>query len=291
MRVLVLVVLAGCASSADVGSVTSDVVHGADADARGDAVVRLEIAHPESGTMELCSGTLVAPNLVLTARHCVAVRDASKPSPTCTAGGWTDTPDQFYASDVAAGGISVIVGSSIAASGSSGVVGDAPFPTFDDAPAAAKGIRIVDDGSNAMCGHDVAVIVLDRALANPTTSIRPTAPVMGERLTAVGWGRTQDGYPLTKQMRTGIPVLAASAGVFSYTRAGGSVLKATLTDGELGVGESVCNGDSGGPLLDADGKIVGIVSRVASNGSVRCVDTSVVYSAASHWQDLVARAQ
>lgn len=195
-------------------------------------------------------------------------------------------------SDVAAGGIDVIFGRAIAASdGSGGVVGDAPFPSFDEAPVAAKGLRVVDDGSSAMCGHDVAVIELDRALTNPTTTIRATAPVLGELLTAVGWGRTQDGYPRTKQMRTEIPVLASNAGVFSYTRASGSILRATLADGELGVGESVCNGDSGGPLFDVDGKIVGIVSRIASNGSVRCVDTPVVYSAAWKWADLVASAR
>lgn len=291
MRWLVLLVLAGCASPAEVGSTTADVVHGADADARGDAVVRLEITHPESGTKELCSGTLVAPNLVLTARHCVAVRDASRPSPTCTADGWTDTPDQAYVTDVAASGIDVIVGRSIAASAGTGVVGDAPAPSFGDAPVAAKGLRIVDDGSSAMCGHDVAVLVLDRALGSPTTSIRRTAPVVGESLTAIGWGRTQDGYPPSKQMRTGIPVLAIGAGLFTYTRASGAILKAALSDGELGAGESVCNGDSGGPLLDPDGKIVGVVSRIASNGSVRCVDTPVVYSAAWRWQDLVTSAR
>ena len=288
MRWLFLFLLAGCAASTT-GTSSEEVVRGVAADARGDAVVRLEIDHAEHGTKELCSGTLLAPDVVLTARHCLAVRDLAQPRPACRAGSWVDTPDSAYVGNVAPGAIHVIIGRSIATDPSGGVVGGAAAPSFDGAPVAAVGTRIVDDGAGEMCGHDVAVIVLDHAVDAPTTSIREAPPVVGEKLTAVGWGRTENGYPLAKQMRTGIPVLAVGAGLFTYTRASGAVLSAALVDGELAVGESVCNGDSGGPLLDDAGMVVGVVSRTVQNGSVRCVDTPVVYSQASAWRGLTGR--
>lgn len=289
MRWLSLLLLAGCAASTTTTS-SDEVVRGEVADARGDAVVRLEIDHRESGAKELCSGTLVAPDVVLTARHCIAVRDLAQPRPECRAGAWVDTPDSVYVGNVPPGAIHVITGRSIAADPAGGVVGGAAAPSFDGAPVAAVGARIVDDGAGSMCGHDVAVIVLDHPVDAPTTSIRPGPPVVGERLTAVGWGRTESGYPLAKQMRTDIPVLAVGAGLFTYTRSNGTVLSAALAEGELAVCESVCNGDSGGPLLDDAGLVVGVVSRTVQNGSVRCVDTPVVYSQAVAWRGLVGRA-
>lgn len=60
--------LAGCASEELVAQNESDIYGGTE-EAASDAVVALRIAWPLK--TETCTATLVAPNLVLTARHCV----------------------------------------------------------------------------------------------------------------------------------------------------------------------------------------------------------------------------
>jgi hypothetical protein len=108
---------------------------------------------------------------------------------------------------------------------------------------------------------------------------------VGEELTAVGWGFTDQTsasgqlvLPLHRMQRRGVAVLGGERDVITYRRHSGDEIIAGAMQDEFIVGESVCNGDSGGPLFDADGKIVGITSRRVSMISVRCVDSPVVFS-------------
>ena len=76
----------------------------------------------------------------------------------------------------------------------------------------------------------------------------------GETVTAIGWGVTGNGLPPSvRQQRGGIPILA----IGPATDAAGY----GVAPDELEIGESICEGDSGGPLLDAAGAIVGVASR------------------------------
>ena len=56
-----------------VARVSAAIIDGTSSDASQDAVVRLVIVDPtNSATDTVCTGTLVAPDIVLTARHCVS---------------------------------------------------------------------------------------------------------------------------------------------------------------------------------------------------------------------------
>ena len=87
-----------------------------------------------------------------------------------------------------------------------------------------------------------------------------------------------------------IAVLALDNTVVEYRRQNGAIVRTVTLEGELAVGESACFGDSGGPLFDAAGLVVGIASRTPDNVSQRCVDTTVVYSWAGFRAGLVAEA-
>lgn len=136
----------------------------------------------------LCTGALIAPTVVLTARHCVSVT--------------------AEAVDCAA---------------RRNVFGDHSPSWFEvtasedalNAPADARVSRVlVPDGTN-LCGADVAVLVLDRPLRGITPlAVETRAPRAGDAVTVVGYGRRGDSGRAgvgTRYTRSDVRVTAVSA--------------------------------------------------------------------------------
>jgi V8-like Glu-specific endopeptidase len=96
-------------------------------------------------------------------------------------------------------------------------------------------------------------------------------PAVGSEIRAVGFGKRGDKLGAGKKyQRDHVLVLARSSHEFL-------------------VGESTCNGDSGGPALDALGRVVGVVSR----GGPACSGPTAtnVYTRTSAFPTLLAKAK
>ena len=203
-------------------------------DGGSDAVVAVRVGLGSPFT--LCSGALVAPNLVLTAWHCVAQTVTS--TIACDASGQSLDGPQLGA-DVDASSVGVYVGAKPNVYGA----GD------------AHGTKIFHASGSVMCNDDVAFVALDRSLAPAPLALRLSPGArLGELLRVVGYGQNDGGYgTAVRVVKSGLDVLGVGAGV--------SASNTALGASEFELGESTCQGDSGGPVLDASGAIVGVVSR------------------------------
>ncbi len=202
-------------------------------------VVAIATRHNDDGSLTLCSGALVAPNLVLTARHCVS--RAMTATPACDAHG-TSHNGVHLGNDEDPSHIAIYAGTHV------DVAGDEPR---------AYASKTIHPTTRVLCDSDVAFLVLDRTLDDvQVLPMRLDAPVeTGEYVMPVGFGGGFIGDVGTRVPRPASPVLAVGPGHNSSTGA-------VLGPREFEVDEATCRGDSGGPALDVlSGQVVGVVSR------------------------------
>lgn len=190
----------------------------------------------------LCSGALVAPNLVLTARHCVS--RAVTATPSCDARGRSHNGDHL-AEDVDPASIAIYTGSHVRP--------DVDTPV-------ARAVRTLHPTGQVLCDADVAFLVLDRPVANSAVlQMRLHAPVeTGDIVVPVGFG----GGPLNI---VGHKVARSKSTVLATGPSSNAATGAVLGPREFEVDRATCRGDSGGPAIDvSSGEIVGVVSRGGS---------------------------
>lgn len=159
-----------------------EIVAGVPARGRDPAVVAIDI-----GGEGLCTGTLISPRLVLTARHCVSRTTEQVSCPPASVQVLGERPASAFG---------IYVGDDVAS-----------------ARRVAGGLAVVAPGGATLCGADAAVIVLDTAV----TAIKP-APVAshtvarGDAVRAVGYGKRGDRAGAgTKLVREHVKVLGVTA--------------------------------------------------------------------------------
>lgn len=210
-----------------------------------------------------CTGTLIAPTVVLTALHCVAEYDPRfrfncEPDGTLPPGSTVGQLGELLAPR----GVSVRTGVNL------------------DGPA-VRAKALYGTGSTDACHDDLAVVVLesapdigDAALV-PLRFSRPTRK--GELARVIGYGdveqtETQRG----RQVRSDV-VVRGIGGPDAETPGDAGALPRTIT-----VGEGPCHGDSGGPLFSQEtGAQIGVYSLLqqstCSGPSARNTYTNVAY--------------
>jgi MYXO-CTERM domain-containing protein len=256
------------------GTAREGVIRGKNSPTSQDAVVLIFFFDQSSGMGGACTGTLLAPNLVLTARHCVADTDEYA---ACDADG---TP---------------LAGGEVRSTRKASSLWIFTGPNRPEYRPGLKpdgvGAKIIDDGGKNLCNHDIALIVLEDPIENAQIApIRLESDIeKSDVLTAVGWGVTdKQSMPDVRQQRSGIKVDAIGPDEDANP---------PVASNEFQVGESICSGDSGGPALAQTGAIVGVVSRGGngsggsqSDPSAGCIGAENLYTKVAPFKDLILQA-
>ncbi len=239
---VVTLFVAGCSSGAGTPESTSLMtqaviggVETADAD-DGVLILRTDRAKDTS----VCSASLIAPNLLLTARHCI-VAEYPADNIRCKSDGTLTLPSggQLGASSPPEK-VHVFAGKHPSEDPLSGLPGGEPV---------ALATQILATDWPSVCRDDLALIVLDRELPLPLVPLDLSQVVSKTtRVSVVGYGLTEASAEADRwsprRRRERVPV--------KYV----DTLPSTFA-----LGRSVCKGDSGGPALDAEsGAIVGVYS-------------------------------
>ena len=164
---------------------TVEIVSGVPDKGRDPAVVAIDVAG-----VGLCTGTLIATNVVLTARHCVS---ETVESVSCPSSGAQITRDRAPSS------LALFAGDDIRT-----------------ARHIAQGHALVLPRSEQLCEADIAAIILDRDVEGiDPLAVGKIAPKVGDRIRAVGFGKSRDYGPAgTKLLRDFVRIQSVSPSEF-----------------------------------------------------------------------------
>jgi hypothetical protein len=206
------------------------------------------IAIQVGGGFGACSGSLIAPNLILTAQHCVAESDELVDCRRSEFG------DVYRPSQIS-------------------VTTETNMFGFSTDYYDVKSIHVPGE-TRANCEADIALLILEENIpaseAVPMIPRIDIAPESGERYTAAGYGHTGQGAGSgTRRSRDRRQVLCVGTVCQQF----GAPVGRT----EFAGSEGTCQGDSGGPPIDADGRVMGALSRGGGDCSLS------IYSGVWEW--------
>jgi MYXO-CTERM domain-containing protein len=281
---LAVACLASCGGplpSDRVGTTSSPIQGGTTDTTHLFAVGVVQLAQEQQNMIAFCSGVLLAPNLVATARHCVA--QLTSTTIDCT----SSTFGPLYpASDVV-----VTTDTNITMNSTFIGVTSVIVPTGSD--------------QTFVCGNDIALMILDRNIdlpeyVEPVISPPMTSALYKPVVSAIGYGidTPTDSMGTTAGTRrirenvdlTCIPNDTTFTDCFTDPQA-----KMVLTKGEFVSGDSTCEGDSGSGAFEQSnfdlGKWVafGVLSRggVSTDGAT-CEQP--IYTRFDEWGSLIVGA-
>jgi hypothetical protein len=220
-----------------VRKITEPIVGGTlDSGPANDAVVMLiHQVNAVTGEAELCTGSVISPHVVLTARHCVSHNN----SPTVSCG--NDVGADHIPSDMFV------------------VKGANPTQSNGQPNVISQGVQIIHPPGSSLCSNDIALLVVQQKLYMTPLKVRVNGgPNWGESFRAIGYG-------MTKGLIGGQPDPSDPNGPNSatlpkrYYRDGVTVH--TVTEFEFLGTQSTCSGDSGGPAISQNGAVFGVTSR------------------------------
>jgi hypothetical protein len=228
-----------------------EIVRGVKDRGRNPAVIALAI-----GDTGLCTGTLIAPDVVLTARHCVS---RTTESVECPARG----PQIQGERDPST--LTVLVGD------------DASTAT-----AVARGRQVLTPDSDTLCGDDIALLMLDRKVRGiEPIDVRLHGIAKGDHVRAVGFGKRGDTDPAgTKLLRDHVQVEEVSAREFVVGEAtcqgdsGGPALDETTGQivGVVSRGGPSCDGPDAHNIYTRTDVFIALVNEALSRSGVLVPD-------------------